>query len=232
MLFMCALLICGASTIVADDTPIVLEVNRICEQNGEYIDFRGMSDGEENGYYYIDLGLSSGIKWATRNIGAATEEQEGSYFAWGELTPNGVYSWSHYKWCEGSDHTLIKYCFNPEYGKNGYTDTKSTLEWDDDVVSQTWGGAWRMPTASEVTELILECDWELWGNGFRVTGPNGHQIYMPMRVRDGVIIWSSSLSDDSPAEARGANWYFGGIITCLNNPVSRALGYHVRGVCK
>lgn len=226
-LFLCALLIWGASTIIADDTPIMLEVNRICEQNGTYIDFRGMSDGEENGYYYIDLGLSSGTKWATRNIGAATEDDEGDLFAWGETTPSSSYEWQYYKWCNGDDHSLTKYCVDPDYGHEGFTDGKTILDPEDDVVVQTWGGAWRMPTADEVSELVYWCVWEPWGNGYMVTGPNGHRIYMPIHVRTGAIIWSSTLDTSASSSAFGAAWQ----ILLVNANQQRAEGFHVRGVC-
>lgn len=34
---------------------------------------------------YVDLGLPSGIKWATCNIGAKTPEENGMYFSWGDI---------------------------------------------------------------------------------------------------------------------------------------------------
>ena len=34
---------------------------------------------------YVDLGLPSGIKWATCNIGAKTHEENGMYFSWGDI---------------------------------------------------------------------------------------------------------------------------------------------------
>lgn len=37
---------------------------------------------------YVDLGLPSGLKWATMNIGAETETDYGDYFMWGSVTPN------------------------------------------------------------------------------------------------------------------------------------------------
>ena len=37
-----------------------------------------------NGYEYIDLGLPSGIKWASHNVGATKPEEYGGYYAWGE----------------------------------------------------------------------------------------------------------------------------------------------------
>lgn len=36
------------------------------------------------GQEFVDLGLPSGIKWATCNIGSNKPEQVGEYFAWGE----------------------------------------------------------------------------------------------------------------------------------------------------
>ena len=40
-----------------------------------------------NGYEYVDLGLPSGLKWATCNVGAETPEEYGNYYAWGETQP-------------------------------------------------------------------------------------------------------------------------------------------------
>lgn len=36
-------------------------------------------------YEFVDLGLPSGIKWATCNVGANSPEEFGLYFAWGEI---------------------------------------------------------------------------------------------------------------------------------------------------
>ena len=34
-----------------------------------------------NGYEYVDLGLPSGLKWATCNVGASSPEEYGNYYA-------------------------------------------------------------------------------------------------------------------------------------------------------
>ena len=39
---------------------------------------------KHNGFEYVDLGLPSGTKWATCNVGADKETDYGLYFAWGE----------------------------------------------------------------------------------------------------------------------------------------------------
>ena len=52
--------------------------------------------GISNGHEWVDLGLPSGTKWATCNVGASSPEEYGDYFAWGETTtkccyePNGA----------------------------------------------------------------------------------------------------------------------------------------------
>ena len=37
-----------------------------------------------NGHKFVNLGLPSGLLWATRNVGARTPKDKGLYFAWGE----------------------------------------------------------------------------------------------------------------------------------------------------
>ena len=41
--------------------------------------------GTINGHDYVDLGLPSGLKWATCNVGATSPEGYGDYFAWAEI---------------------------------------------------------------------------------------------------------------------------------------------------
>lgn len=133
----------------------------------------------------VDLGLS--VKWATFNVGASKPEEYGYYYAWGETDPKTDYSWSTYKWCNGSYTTLTKYCNESSNGNNGYTDTKTTLDPDDDVAHVKWGGDWRMPTKDEFTELLNNCTWTwitLNGvKGYRVTsnksGYTDRSIFLP-----------------------------------------------------
>ena len=119
---------------------------------------------------YVDLGLPSGTLWATCNVGATRPEEYGDYFAWGETEPyysslnpltwkedkeNG-YDWPSYKWCNGSRHSLTKYNTDSYYG---VVDNKTTLELEDDVAHVKLGGNWRMPTWSEMEELLNNCEW-------------------------------------------------------------------------
>ena len=132
-----------------------------------------------NGHEYVDLGLPSGIKWATCNVGATKPEEFGGYYAWGETEEKEDYSWSTYKWCNGSSTTMTKYCTS----SNGTVDNKTTLDLEDDVAHVKWGGTWRMPTKAEQDELRNNCTWT-WTtqngvNGYKVTGPNGNSIFLP-----------------------------------------------------
>ena len=42
---------------------------------------------------FVDLGLPSGTKWATCNVGSDTPEGYGDYFTWGETSPKQTYTW-------------------------------------------------------------------------------------------------------------------------------------------
>ena len=126
----------------------------------------------------VDLGLS--VLWASCNVGAESPEEYGGYYAWGETEEKTDYSWSTYKWCNGSSTTLTKYCTSSSYGT---VDNKTTLDPEDDVAHVQWGGNWRMPTLDEMKELINQCTWE-WTTmngvkGYLVTGPNGNSVFLP-----------------------------------------------------
>ena len=95
---------------------------------------------------YVDLGLPSGLLWATCNVGADNPEDYGDYFAWGETQPKDTYNWSTYQYCNGDYDQLTKYCNNSNYGYNGFTDNLTTLLPEDDAAAANWGGNWRMPT--------------------------------------------------------------------------------------
>lgn len=164
---------------------------------------------------YVDLGLS--VKWATFNVGATKPEEYGDYFAWGETEPKEVYDWSTYKWCNGSETTLTKYCTSSSYGT---VDNKKTLELSDDAAYANWGGDWRMPTDADFYELHHKCTWT-WTtqngvNGYKVTGTNGNSIFLPaagFRVGSSLYnagsngdYWSSSLFTN--ASRNGEYWTF------------------------
>ena len=141
------------------------------------------NDGKHEGHEYVDLGLS--VKWATCNVGATSPEDYGNYYAWGETSTKSNYSSSNCPTYELSESKLQS---------QGYIDSEGNLTSQYDAARANWGGSWRMPTKAEMQELEDKCTWT-WTtqngvNGYKVTGPNGNNIFLPAAgYRDG-----SSLS--------------------------------------
>ncbi len=123
------------------------------------------TSGYINGHEYVDLGLPSGLKWATCNVGASSPSGYGNYYAWGETTTKSEYTISNSKTYNDSSYGNI--------GGNYSTD----------AARANWGGTWRLPTKAECEELKDRCTWT-WTtqgghNGYKVKGPNGNTIFLP-----------------------------------------------------
>ena len=192
---------------------------------------------EENNHEWVDLGLS--VKWATMNVGASAPEEYGDYFAWGEIKTKTEYSWSTYKWCEGTEKTLTKYCIESSYG---IVDEKCVLDKEDDAAAASWGGNWRMPTSGERSELKNNCIWEIWTHnkvtGYKLTSKiNGNSIFLPAAgywngnkcYAGGLTYyWSSSLYNSSSRSAHfiGFDWSY-----IYASHSDRYYGRPIRPVC-
>jgi hypothetical protein len=170
-----------------------------------------------NNHEYVDLGLPSGLRWATTNVGATNPEDYGDYYAWGEIATKTTYTWENYTLANGSSTTLTKYNNSSSYGT---VDNKTTLEAANDVATQIWGGAWRMPTLEELDELERKCTWT-WTtlngvNGHEVKATNGNSIFLPAAgYRSGGVLegagsfgayWLSSLFLVDPGYAYCADF--------------------------
>ncbi|MBO4614711.1 MAG: InlB B-repeat-containing protein [Bacteroidales bacterium] len=174
-----------------------------------------------NGHEFVDLGLPSGLLWATCNVGATTPEGYGSYFAWGETAAKENYNWTTYAHSNGDEHSITKYCDESEYGYNGFTDNLTVLEASDDAATANWGAGWRMPTKAEMQELYDNCTHEYTTqngvNGRLFTASNGKSIFLPAAggYSDNTLnnagadgyYWSSSLATDSPRGAFSLFFY-------------------------
>ena len=148
----------------------------------------GISIPDPHGY--VDLELPSGTLWATCNIGASSPEDYGDYFAWGETTgyKDGKtnFKWATYKYCNGSQTTMTKYCHKSSYGNEGFTDNKKELDLEDDVAYVNWGVNWRMPSEGQFAELIdTSYTTNTWTTlngvyGRKITSKsNGNSIFLP-----------------------------------------------------
>ena len=203
-----------------------------------------------NGYEYVDLGLPSGLKWATMNVGASKPEECGDYYAWGETEPKSDYSWATYKFRISGDGswdghksniTFSKYCNqSSNWESSEPMDNKTVLDLEDDAAHVNWGGSWRMPTYEEYVELLANCTWtrstQNGVNGLLVSGPNGNSIFFPAAgsiddselhgVGSWCYFWSSSLYTERPSCA----WYVDFTSDSGRGPIGRNRGYSVRPV--
>ena len=137
----------------------------------------------------VDLGLASGLLWAKYNIGTTEPTQLGNYYAWGETSPKKKYYSDNYKYFiwKGDDLKRIS--------KYNEEDGKTVLDLEDDAARANLGVGYRIPTKADWEELLEDCKWEAvtatlpieldpsqrkgiarW----KVTGPNGNSIVLPM----------------------------------------------------
>ena len=141
-------------------------------------------DGILNGYKWIDLGLPSGIKWATANVGASSPRSVGKYYAWGEIKVRKSYT----------ENNEIYYSYKD-------------LTTSHDIATKVMGSGWRMPTKKELEELIDNCKCVNLENGVVLVGRNGHELFLPFSgVKYGETVnsetetcyWASTpvISDD------------------------------------
>ena len=162
---------------------------------------------------FVDLGLPSGTLWSTKNIGATNGDTAkswyGNYYAWGEIETEDNYSWSTYKYANGAQNKLTKYCNDSTYGNDGFTDGLTQLVPEDDVATVT-KSAWRMPTNEDFEELIAGTtnSWVtnykgISGLNGRVFTGNGNTMFIPAagyrhdsdtyQAGSNCLLWSSSL---------------------------------------
>ncbi len=197
--------------------------------------------GTVNGHDWVNLGLPSGTKWATCNVGATNPEEYGNYYAWGETTTKDTYSWDTYKYGTYNDDS--DYSKLTKYNTDGLT----TLVAADDAATANWGGKWRMPTSAEWAELIDNCEWT-WTDDYNGTGvagrivaskTNSNTIFLPAaggRYYDGLYgagygggCWSSTLATNNPYRA----WHAGFDSDLVRrDSISRFCGQSVRPVLK
>ena len=185
-------------------------------------DFRTIAE-HTNNHDYIDLGLPSGILWATCNVGAQKAEEHGNYYAWGETTTKKNYT-------EKNSTTYRKkmedISGNPKY----------------DVARKEWGGSWRIPTLEEFEELRYYCKWE-WTTKHGIYGyeviskKNGKSIFLPASFSSEYedvplgFYWTSTPDHRWGSVDSRALFlrYNGG--RCIQGYADRYSGYCVRPIC-
>ena len=163
-----------------------------------------MGEGTLNGHNWVDLGLPSGLKWATCNVGATTPEDYGNYYAWGETATKSEYT---------AENSVT-------YGQE-ISDFSGNAQYD--AARANWGSTWRMPTKAEMEELRDNCTWTWTSqsgvNGDKVTGPNGNSIFLPAagycygsshyHVGEDGYYWSSTPYKSNARSAYDLGFYSG-----------------------
>lgn len=175
--------------------------NEVGTAYGEELSFTTLEGNSINGYEYVDLGLPSGLKWATINVGAELPEEYGSYYAWGMIivpVDNNYFQ----EYCSTYGVEMNDISGDPQY----------------DVASALWGGTWRMPTKDEFTELRVycTCEWTTQNGvtGYKITGPNANYIFLPAAgYREFTIPFFEGMSGSywtsTPRENLVGSYYFG-----------------------
>ena len=137
----------------------------------------------------VDLGLASGLLWAKYNMGTTEPTQPGNYYAWGETSTKKKYYSDNYKYFiwKGDDLKRIS--------KYNEEDGKTVLDLEDDAARANLGVGYRIPTKADWEELLEDCKWEAVTASlpieldpsqkkgiarWKVTGPNGNSIVLPM----------------------------------------------------
>ena len=207
----------------------------------------------------VDLGVvytrSDGttytLLWATRNLCKTgfvrSHEAFGDYYGWGDIAPQDVYDWPYYRWSDGKDHKLTRYCPKDKAGfwfGPGIPDGKTSFEdynYVDDAARQALGGDWRIPTYAEWEALQTQCTWK-WVtvngvNGRRITGPNGKSIFLPAAGNryNTILNYPGSVGHYWAASLFTGHPYFAWSIALDANHVSwkstaRPEGYQIRPV--
>ena len=157
---------------------------------------------------WVDLGLPSGLLWATRNVGASSPTDYGNYYAWGETSPKDAYTEDNNRY------------YNSLTGYSKYTgsDGLTILQSGDDAATANYGG--RTPTKAEWEELMnnTTSQWVTINgvNGRCFTGSNGNSFFLPAAgcrsyssfgyAGSNGYFWSSSHDTDYPSFAWGFNF--------------------------
>ena len=155
-----------------------------------------------NGHEYVDLGLPSGLKWATCNVGASTPTEYGDYFMWGSTTPNtnDNCAWENAPFNNGSSSWDISYFYSVK--NTVCPDGVLALEYDG--VRAIMGGEWRMPVIGEINELLNNTDQE-WVYDYQGSGINGGLFTSKVDSDKSIFIPASGGRFKSSNNSKGYN---------------------------
>ena len=185
-----------------------------------------------NNVEFVDLGLPSGAKWATMNVGATGLLDPGYLFPWGEtegFAPSGDFTIDY------NFFTQDRY-LNKDWGN-------SPLDLAHDAARTNLGGNWRMPSEFECNELLTNTKnymttidgiegwmFESKVNHSRMFVPMNRQVISPDYTTGGFYTSSCTYSNAIELIFNRDNVFTSGRIYTGQNP--RYWPTNVRGIIK
>lgn len=151
------------------------------------------SKGTKCDHDWVQL-WTDGPKWATVNMGASTEYEDGDYYAFAETSTKTSYSHNNYAFKKNAEGGTSPY-------SNYTSGSDEQIASEHDAAIQNWGCGWRMPTKQEMQDLIDKCTWT-WVQaplaspcycGYRITSKeagNTNSIFLPMSGYFWTARWS------------------------------------------
>ena len=203
-------------------------------------------DGQQDGYYYVDLGLS--VKWATCNVGSDLASDDGLLFQFGRV--------DGYRYNDNNNQFRTNAQNKQDTGNEYIPKTASgktynvgeTLQPADDAANVNMGGAWKMPTKDQLEELLNNTTYDVvtvngvQGMLFTSTKPGyeGKQLFIPFAgywsdasftaAGSSASVWSSQVHPSFVHSAYRLDCISSGNASI--NYGSRSYAFSVRGVFK
>lgn len=192
-------------------------------------------DGYIDSYGYIDLELPSGTRWAVTNLGSTKESSIGLYYQWGSTFGYDGFGYHNF--------------LNSVYQYSSYASISTNLEGSNDAATQNMSANWRMPSKSEMQELLDETNHEFCtiagvkGCKFTSKTDESKFIFLPCSgniqgdykpdVNWGIYYWTSTVEGAKDWNGYKAAWslYRGDSGLKLDSTM-RFYGEQIRAVAK
>lgn len=124
---------------------------------------RNLLVDNKSGDEFVDLGLPSGLKWCSHNIGGTNPEDYGYYFSWGNVDG----------YAKGSNYIFSQSTYDSTTGH--YLSKDIPVDYAYDIARLIMDSPWRLPTKDEFKELCDNTNSE-WINNYNGTGIAGYKF--------------------------------------------------------
>ena len=218
-------------------TPKPIDVNELTQ-----------GDGQQDGFYYVDLGLS--VKWATCNVGADSASDEGKLFQFGRVDGYRYNNSSNQFRTNAQNKQDTGNEYIPKTASGKTYNASETLQPADDAAHVNMGGKWKMPTQTQYSEMFNNTSHDVvtvngvQGMLFTSTKPGyeGKQLFIPFMQgswwngnwedwgRSDASVWSSRVRHSYVDSAYSLYCFSSGNAGIYSS--NRSSAFSVRGVFK